>query len=435
MNILIVDDNKNNRLMLKLLIEDYIEDKNLNHITIKEAQDGAVALNLARETAYDLIFMDILMPNMDGIEATKAIKAINSKSMIIAVSAVDEGEEQKIILAHGAEDYISKPINADVFVSRFTNYLTLIEARNHKKENRGSINLFTHEIYNRHINFIVNSEDSLSEFWEYFLLNEHEKFDNISDVVRTLFSIAEAQIKLDIESNIYVENSEDQLFFTLTQINKIPSIVLKLLIKKNNLMQEYKISYDKISIVLNQIKITSKDTLFQKESPALEVREIEEVSSLVYEESKELETFDYIDDDDLYDLEEYISKLNSLMLLVGNSDISYDDVREMSVYLEKISSILSTYSEVYEVSQVLFMLSKDIERHKEVFVENSQSLAPVCKAFSKDMSNWVQQTFYTGAPSVDFMNDTIKVNCQTIGSMLKMDEVATNEDLDDIFDF
>ena len=46
-------------------------------------------------------------------------------------------------------------------------------------------------------------------------------------------------------------------------------------------------------------------------------------------------------------------------------------------------------------------------------------------------------SFYTGAPSVDFMNDTIVVNCQTIGNMLKINETPADnlEDFDDIFDF
>ena len=68
--------------------------------------------------------------------------------------------------------------------------------------------------------------------------------------------------------------------------------------------------------------------------------------------------------------------------------------------------------------------------------KKSSLIGPLCKAFSSDMNSWIQMSFYTGAPSIDFMNDTIAVNTQTINSMLSMnDEVTGEEELDDIFDF
>ena len=81
-----------------------------------------------------------------------------------------------------------------------------------------------------------------------------------------------------------------------------------------------------------------------------------------------------------------------------------------------------------------------MSQHTDKFIENSANLGLMCKAFSNDMSAWIRMSFHDGAPSADFMNDTIAVNCQTISSMLKMDEKNTNEDesvenLDDIFDF
>jgi hypothetical protein len=69
-------------------------------------------------------------------------------------------------------------------------------------------------------------------------------------------------------------------------------------------------------------------------------------------------------------------------------------------------------------------------------MKNSQAIAPMCKEFSNDMSSWIEKSFHTGAPSAEFMNDTIVVNSQTISSMLKMDEAPDSaEDFDDIFDF
>ena len=160
-------------------------------------------------------------------------------------------------------------------------------------------------------------------------------------------------------------------------------------------------------------------------------------STTSYATSIELSVFDYIDSDDLYDLEEYANKLNSIMLIVGGGDVTEEEVIEIYSYLDKLGSILATYGEVYPISKALTELSIDMSSHVGEFMDNSEALGPMCKAFSNDMSNWIEQSFHTGAPSVDFMNETIRVNCQTIGSMLKMDEAPADgaEDFDDIFDF
>ncbi|MFA6195668.1 MAG: response regulator [Sulfurimonas sp.] len=445
MDILIVDDNTNNRLILKLLLEDYAENHEGIEFHIQEASDGLEAVQMCKNSSYDMVLMDIMMPNMDGIEATRIIRNLDTKIMIIAVSAVDDSARKKLILDNGAEDYISKPINADVFISRMNNYRILIETRKHSKKNVSKKNLFSDKIYKRHTKFIINSEDALSEFWEFFLLNARKKCDNLSDIVRTIFSIADVQVRLSIESGVYVEESDEAQYFTLTNIESIPSHDIDFILKKNNLTSRYLIGEGKIAFELTKPQLVSNEDTASveekivskmdilKEEKAVEVT----ASPLVLQQSQELEVFDYIHGEDLYDLEEYAGKLNSLMLIVGSGDINEDEIIDIYTYLEKIAGILASYTEVYAISQAVTSLSIDMATHMPEFMKNSEALGPMCKAFSKDMSNWIEMSFYTGAPSVQFMNDTIVVNCQTISSMLKMDEATADggEDFDDIFDF
>jgi len=436
MNILIVDDNANNRMVLKLLLEDYEEDYNTK-FNVEEAEDGLEAVQKCIENSFDIVLMDIMMPNMDGIEATKVIRDTNLEVMIIAVSAVDDVQRQKLILSNGAEDYISKPVNADIFRSRIANYITLIEARGHRKNSSDPINLFTNEIFNRHTNFIIKSEDGLSEFWEFFLLNVTKKNESLSDVVRTLFSIADAQVRLSIDSSIYIEESDEHQYFTLTNINKLPSRIIELILKKNRPECEYKVDKSRISFELKKV-YTKEDNETPKEEPLAVVQETDaDIASPVEFSSKELVVFDYIEEEDLMDLEEYATKLNSLMLIAGSGDITQEEVIEMYTFIERISSILSTYSEIFVISNALSTLSSDMAQYTDKFIQNAEDLGAMCKAFSNDMSTWIQMSFHTGAPSIDFMNDTIVVNCETIGGMLRMDDSAGEdvEDLDDIFDF
>jgi len=444
MNILLVDDNSNNRMILKLLLDDYSEENKIK-FNIDEAGDGVTAVKKCKDKTYDIIFMDIVLPNIDGIEATKIIRDMQKEVMIIAVSAIDDTIKQREILSSGAEDYISKPINSDIFVSRISNYITLVKARSHVRRNEYYVNLFTKAVYSRNTKFMIHSEDSISEFWEFFLLNITLKYDGLSDIVRTLFSIADAQLRFSIESGIYIEESDEKQYFTIINIKKLPSKVLELILNKNPITSEYRIMDNKISFELKKIcSIETSDLDTFNESSQLS--KIVEVSSNDNEikqtimplniQSKELVVFDYMDSDDLIDLEEYAGLLSSLMLIAGTGDITKEEVQEIYTYLEKISSVLNTYSEIYPISKALSLLSNDMSKYIEVFIQNSEALGPMCNAFSNDMSSWIKMSFYTGAPSIEFMNDTIVVNCQTISSMLKInDEPVACDDLDDIFDF
>ena len=442
MNILIVDDNANNRMMIKLVLEDYQEDKKIN-FDIKEACDGQEAIDMCQNENFDIVYMDIMMPNIDGIEATKVIKEKNSKIMVIAVSAVDDVDRMKLILNNGAEDYISKPINTDIFLSRLENYISIIGSREHRIQNINKINVYTSKVFNRYTKFNIDSENSLAEFWECFLFDSNEKFDDISDVVRTVFAIAEVQFKFLKHCEIYVEESEQFQFFSVVNMEKIPLKVIKLLIAKNQSDLEYKIEGDTLSFKLYKINTISDESSDIKtdtvsETKPTNIDETNKIISTGFKKSKEeLVVFDYIENEDMSDLQEYSSNLNSLMLIAGSGDLMDDEIVEIYSYLDRIGALLSSYSEVYPISVALNSLASEMSNHQEDFAQKSELLGPMCKAFANDMSTWIEMSFKTGAPSVDFMNDTIVVNCQTISAMLTMDDNVSDkvEDIDDIFDF
>ena len=436
MKVLIVDDNKNNRIVVSLLLEYFIDDLDGIDFEIDEAADGLEAVRQCRKVAYDLLLMDIMMRNMDGVEATKIIRQENKSVMIIAISALEDAQKQKLILVNGAEDYISKPINADIFNSRITNYIALIKART-KSITKSSkcINLFSQNVFSRYTTFMLLSQDTLSEFWEFFLLNADEKYDGLNDVIRAIFSIGEVQLRLQNTSSVIVEDSEDFQYFTIDNIGKIPLPTISLILKKNNVFCAYKTGNDKLSFKLLKVLVAEDIALVNKiVKPTPVVVEKEVIQQYT---SQKLHVYNYLGEEELNDLEGFVDKLSSLMLIVGDGDVTEEEVSEIFTYVNKIGSILSTYSEVFTIAQALNTLSVDLLNHISEFVENSEALGPMCTALSRDLITWMEKSFNTGAPSADFMNDTIAVNCMTIGSMLKMNEEVAedSDDFDDIFDF
>jgi len=102
--ILIVDDNETNRLVASTILLGY-------GAQVLNAEDGQIALDMAKEDVYDIILMDIQMPVLDGYEATKKLRLQGYTGTIIALTAsVVPGEREKC-LAAGMDDYLTKPIN------------------------------------------------------------------------------------------------------------------------------------------------------------------------------------------------------------------------------------------------------------------------------------------------------------------------------------
>ena len=86
--------------------------------TAKVTNNGAEAVNNIQEDNYDVLLMDIQMPEMDGYEATRTIRKMNiGQPYIIAMTANALSEDREICLSHGMDNYISKPMKLDTLVA------------------------------------------------------------------------------------------------------------------------------------------------------------------------------------------------------------------------------------------------------------------------------------------------------------------------------
>ena len=106
-NILICDD----AAFMRMMIKDILTKNGYN--VVGEAENGAQAVEKYNELKPDLVLMDITMPEMDGIQALKAIKAADSSAMVIMCSAM--GQQAMVIesIQSGAKDFIVKPFQQD----------------------------------------------------------------------------------------------------------------------------------------------------------------------------------------------------------------------------------------------------------------------------------------------------------------------------------
>ena len=104
--ILVVDDNRMNRITLSRSVEQQ------GHV-VRLAEDGQQALALLRSDEFDVVLLDIIMPEMDGYQVLESIKSDPETRDIpvIVISAVDEIDSAVRCIEIGAEDYLPKPFN------------------------------------------------------------------------------------------------------------------------------------------------------------------------------------------------------------------------------------------------------------------------------------------------------------------------------------
>jgi len=115
-NVLIVDDVIINLLVAKGLIEPY-------GISIKTALSGFEAIEMMKKEAFDIIFMDHMMPEMDGVEAVSIIRQNGYKGIIVALTANAVTGQMEILLENGFDDFISKPIDTQQLDTILNKYI------------------------------------------------------------------------------------------------------------------------------------------------------------------------------------------------------------------------------------------------------------------------------------------------------------------------
>lgn len=105
-SVLLVEDYEDNRLMMRQLLE-------MSGYRVFEATNGAQAIKLARLEVPDLILMDLSLPQVDGLSATRQIRTVPylRNVPIVAVSAHDTADFHAEALAAGCNEYVTKPID------------------------------------------------------------------------------------------------------------------------------------------------------------------------------------------------------------------------------------------------------------------------------------------------------------------------------------
>ena len=113
--ILIAEDNDSNFVLMSYILK--------KHYQFERAKNGQEAVEMVDKNQYDIVLMDIKMPVMNGLEATKAIKEKHPDLPILALTANAFDSDRQLAMDAGCNDFLSKPVSSEECIETIKRYI------------------------------------------------------------------------------------------------------------------------------------------------------------------------------------------------------------------------------------------------------------------------------------------------------------------------
>lgn len=145
MRILLVEDEEQIRKLVKMNLE-------LEGYEVVSVDNGRKAIDIIEGQHFDLIILDVMLPEVDGFQICQKVRLNNTKVGIIIVSAKDNSQDRITGLKYGADDYLTKPFNLEELLLRVSNLL--------KRSTEDSVSeLEYYEFGDNKVNFVTYEAD------------------------------------------------------------------------------------------------------------------------------------------------------------------------------------------------------------------------------------------------------------------------------------
>ena len=159
-SVLLVEDEENLHVALKMNLE-------LEGYEVTSAYDGLQALKCLQNEYFDLVIMDVMLPEMDGITVTESIRLNNIEVPVLILSARNTSNDKVAGLKKGADDYLTKPFNLEELLLRVQKLIN----KNKKLQHKTSVG-DVYEFGNNHIDF--KAQEAISKNGQKIQLSKKE---------------------------------------------------------------------------------------------------------------------------------------------------------------------------------------------------------------------------------------------------------------------
>jgi len=176
--VLVVEDNEINQLVAREMLRNA-------GIACEFAQNGLEALDMLKHKSYDLVFMDVQMPEMDGIEATRHLRESGCQTPVIAMTASALSRDRERCMEAGMDDYVTKPISMETLQEVLNQHLHRSSTQSGEQEGRDSHSDHRGPVDLDRLNIITaGDKDVMKEIADLFLKDGRKRLSEIRDALK-----------------------------------------------------------------------------------------------------------------------------------------------------------------------------------------------------------------------------------------------------------
>jgi CheY-like chemotaxis protein len=445
--LLIVDDVEDNRLVLRAIC------RKLEEFEIYEAVDGRDAVDQCESLRPHIILMDVMMPRLDGFQATKLIKERYPDTIVLAVTAVIDPKMEENMASIGVAAYIRKPIDKELIRLKLQSYAGALSMPSREKKirsNSTAVNPFSNEIRNFKTIFAIHSIEAIMDFGMWLLVRfecvNASVCANIDRVVELLYALLNQEIKSGEGTNITIEESFDEVFIHAVLPKKIDrDATIEHLIR--GLGDHCRIGDTEVDfrIALSEAKVAGKEvfvenTVHQVHKEEGETRSLGSIEHQVLRESfvHKITASDYvasIDSDafgEVSDLREAAFEWTSWLHTLKEEGSAENFNHFANDVLGAYSNALGALYEFSGLSYAIVSLATLLKANGEILAHDDEKRANVLmflKGFKNDMSSWIVHVFdLQDTQDIHYLDGSFFSSCMSIESIITGTEVDLGDE-------
>lgn len=472
LRLLIVDDVEDNRLVLNAIC------RKIEGFDIQEAVDGIDAITTCDTWYPHIVLMDVMMPKLDGFEASKIIKSRHPEIIIIVVTAVINPQIEANFASIGVAAYLHKPIDKELIRYKLQNFAAFLrskEGKHTKLSTKEALNPFNYDIRHFKTIFDINDAEGMMDFGVWVLSRCEESSGASSSKVDQMIELFYQLMRHEIRENepiaIIIEESFEEIFFTM----KLPKeIVLKP--KEQELVNDLEpnclirqnlacVRLDKAgaaSLKLKPYESKKPDILKEEQDEqTLSNESIHVIDEVVSDLSVEKETrsidaneqgllrqsfvnktsaIEYIRDiggdvlDEIRDLEsldnEWIEKLHILEAEPSVDNLRYFADIVLGTYVRAINNLFEFTALAYALSS----LGTFMKEHADAIISDPKKLkmlVMLTEHLGSDLTSWRNHIFaLQDAADIHYLDSSFFSSCMQIEQIVGNKEIETDDDME-----
>lgn len=446
--LLIVDDIEDNRLVLKAIC------RKMENFEIFEAVDGEDAVKQAIKIEPEIILMDIMMPKLDGLSATKLIKARLKNSIIMAVTAVLDKRVEESMAHLGVEAYIRKPIDKNLLRLKLNTYAKLLTQKE-LSSNSSALNPFSAEVRSFKTIFKIIGVEGIMDFGVWVFERCHVKESTALDTMLELvYLVLSSQIEKGGECEIVVEESFEEIFIYIA-LKSVPSLggseYLIESLKDGCKFDKNSISF-RVKLNLETVvdaNVQTKPAAIKQETKAIEQprkeskKEAHKISASEHQMLREsfvhktdaawyVQTIDNDILEEVRDLRGATQEWESWMASLSHDASESDFMAFATEVVDLYANAIDALGEFNAIAHSLTSLSNLIKMHSFTLANDEEIKSQFLlflKGFKNDLDGWLEHIFgLSDAQDIHYLDGSFLSSYMFVESIVTRSEVAGSEE-------